>query len=189
MNKAVILVLFAALCLLQLVVPASMILKRETTLRHGEVFKFKTAPVDPYDAFRGRYVALNYEQSTISGDWSADEYRRGRIAYAVLERDAEGYAQIADVSLDRPDNQMFLKVRVGWVSGNHLTLRLPFDRYYMDEFEAPVAEREFMWRRARQERTAYALTRVHKGFGVIEELIVEEMPILEWIQSREVFRP
>ncbi len=189
MNKTVILGFFAALCLLQLVVPASMIHKRETTLRHGEVFKFRTAPVDPYDAFRGRYVALNYEQSTISGDWPTGEYRRGRIAYAVLERDAEGFARIMDVRLDPPGNPMFLKVRVGWVSGNRLTLRLPFDRYYMDEFDAPVAEREFMWRRDRGERTAYALTRVHRGFGVIEELVVEEKPIREWIMSREDSQP
>ena len=190
MNKTVVLVLFTALCLVQFVVPASMIYKRETTLRHGEVFKFRTAPIDPYDAFRGRYVALNYAQSTISGHWPTDEYRRGRIAYAVLERDDEGYARITDVRLGRPDNQMFLKVRIGGVRANLLTLHLPFDRYYMDEFEAPEAEREFMrQRRNRQERTAYARTRVHQGFGVIEELMVEEKPIREWLMSKDDAEP
>lgn len=185
MKKVILLVLFAALCLVQLGVPASMIYKRETTLRYGEVFKFRTAPIDPYDAFRGRYVALNYAQGTISGHWPTDEYRRGRVAYAVLDRDDEGYARITDVRLVRPDNQMYLKVRIGWVNANLLTLHLPFDRYYMDEFEAPVAEREFMRpRQDRQEHTAYARTRVRQGFGVIEELMVEEKPIREWLMSR-----
>lgn len=184
MNRSIIFALFAFVCISQLVVPASMIYKREATLQYGEVFKFKTAPVDPYDAFRGRFVALNYEQNTIYGDWSDEGYRRGRVVYAVLERDAEGYASVVEVRLDQPDSQVFLKVRVSWVNNNRLMLNLPFDRYYMDEFEAPAAEREFIWRQGRQERTAYALTRVRNGFGVIEELMVEEKPIREWLLDR-----
>ena len=49
---------FILLCLVQTAVPLSMIARREFTLRNGRVYKFKTAPVDPYDAFRGRFVAL-----------------------------------------------------------------------------------------------------------------------------------
>lgn len=184
MNRVVIFVLFVALCFLQLGVPASMIYKRETTLQQGELFKFKTIPVDPYDAFRGRYVALNYEESTVNGYWPADQYRRGRIAYAILERNAEGYAQIVDVHLARPDNQVFLEVRIRFVQVNSLSLSLPFDRYYMDEFEAPLAERAFAWQPDGRQLSAYAITRVHNGFGVIEELIVDEQPIREWLISR-----
>ena len=185
MKKSTILTCFVILCLVQLVIPVSMIHKREATLRHGDVFKFKTAPVDPYDAFRGRYVALNYDQSTVNGNWPVKDYRRGRVVYAILDRDADGFAQITDVRLERPEGQSFIKVRVGWSSGGRLTLRLPFDRFYMDEFEAPVAEREFVWQRNREERTAYALTRIRDGFGVIEDLIVEEMPIRAWLMTRE----
>jgi uncharacterized membrane-anchored protein len=55
------LLVFAVVGLAQLAVPASLIWKREQTLRHGSVWKFRTAPVDPVDAFRGRYVALEFE--------------------------------------------------------------------------------------------------------------------------------
>ncbi|MFU8780777.1 MAG: GDYXXLXY domain-containing protein [Kiritimatiellia bacterium] len=189
MKKSIILACFVVLCLAQLFVPASMIHKREATLRHGEVFNFKTAPVDPYDAFRGRYVALNYEQSTVNGNWSARDYRRGRVVYAILDRDADGFAQITDVVLERPADQAFISARVGWAGSNRLMLRLPFDRFYMDEFDAPVAERAFIWQRDREQRTAYARTRIRDGFGVIEDLIVEEMPMRDWLMTRENTQP
>lgn len=185
MSRTLILVLFAMMCLAQLVAPASMIYQREATLAHGETFKFRTAPVDPYDAFRGRYVALGYEQGTVSGDWSDDGFRRGRVVYATLERDAEGFAQVTAVSRNRPDAPHYLKARIRWASRDQLTLDLPFDRYYMGEFDAPAAEREFLWRQGRQERRAYAVTRVRRGFGVIEELMVEDQPIREWLLSQD----
>lgn len=68
-------------------------------------------------------------------------------------------------------------------------LDLPFDRYYMDEFEAPAAEREFMWRQGREERSAYALVRVRSGLGVLEKLMVEEQTIREWLLYRDVTQP
>ena len=185
MKNRLVLGVFALLCALQIAIPSSMIIKRQVALRHGEAYKFKTAPVDPYDAFRGRYVALNYEQSTVTGSWSPDEYRRGRVAYAVLERDEEGFAKIVDVVLDRPaDDQPYLTVRIAWANSDRMTLRLPFDRFYMDEFKAPEVERQFVWRRDREDRNAYAMTRVHRGFGLIEDLMVEDKPILEWLASR-----
>ena len=55
------LLVFALVGFAQLAVPASLIWKRERTLRQGHVWKFRTAPVDPVDAFRGRYVALEFE--------------------------------------------------------------------------------------------------------------------------------
>jgi len=49
--------------LAQVAVPATMIWGRERTLAVGSVYKFRTQPVDPYDAFRGRYVSLRIEES------------------------------------------------------------------------------------------------------------------------------
>lgn len=185
MNKKWLLGLFLVVCLLQITIPTSMIHKRESTLKHGEVFKFKTAPVDPFDAFRGRYMALSFEQSSLRGSWSASEFRRGRTAYAKLTTDEDGYALISDVQFDKPNDQAFLKVRIHWQRGMSLVVNLPFDRFYMDEFDAPLAEREIIrWGRERQVSSSYAIIRVRNGFGVIEDLIVEDKPIRDWLASR-----
>ena len=52
--------LFIVVAVVQIAAPASMILRRERALDRGERFLFRTAPVDPYDAFRGRYVAPSF---------------------------------------------------------------------------------------------------------------------------------
>ncbi len=53
MRRAWLLPAFVLVCLVQLAAPASMIWRHERTLANGLPFKFQTAPVDPYDAFRG----------------------------------------------------------------------------------------------------------------------------------------
>ena len=52
--------IFILVALAQIAVPASMIWKRQRTFREGRVWKFRTAPVDPIDALRGRYLALRF---------------------------------------------------------------------------------------------------------------------------------
>ncbi|MBK6341440.1 MAG: GDYXXLXY domain-containing protein [Flavobacteriales bacterium] len=60
--------LFLGIALAQLAVPAWMIAGRERVLSQGEVFKFKTAPIDPRDPFRGEYVRLDFEaESAVPG--------------------------------------------------------------------------------------------------------------------------
>ena len=54
-------ILFAAAVVAQWAAPLSMIFRSERVLSGGQAFKFKTAPVDPVDAFRGRYIALNFD--------------------------------------------------------------------------------------------------------------------------------
>ncbi|HMP72254.1 MAG TPA: GDYXXLXY domain-containing protein [Kiritimatiellia bacterium] len=176
---------FLAVCVIQLAVPASMIVKREAALRRGEVYLFKTAPVDPYDAFRGRYVRLNVEQGRVEGTWNDERLRRGAVVFALLDRDEEGFAKLTDLVFKRPVDREVLKVRVGTVGVNHVNLRLPFDRYYMDEFSAPEAERHFFrGNRGEGVVTSHVRVRVRRGFAVIEDVIVDDLPIREWLAVR-----
>ena len=91
------LLVFALVGLAQLAVPASLIWKREQTLRHGSVWKFRTAPVDPVDAFRGRYVALEFEAEgqTISPPPNASYHQ---TVFVTLRQNPEGFAEIDQVS-------------------------------------------------------------------------------------------
>src|SRR4051794_20169229 len=91
-----------ALCLLlsagQIGVPAYLISQHELALRYGRVFKFQTAPVDPYDAFRGRYVALSFDAHTAP---SSENIERGTKLWAVLTEDEHGFAKIDRVSREK----------------------------------------------------------------------------------------
>ena len=180
--RQVALPVFICVALLQLAVPLSMISRREVTLRHGRQYRFKTAPVDPYDAFRGRFVALGMENN--SGPPAAGaQFSRGQKAYALIEEDGEGFARIAEVSPTRPREGGYITARVRYASGDTVHLGLPFDRYYMNERRAPQAERAYRDHSRRGNRDAYVAVRVRSGFAVLEELYVAGKPILEFLEE------
>lgn len=166
--------------LAQLAAPAAMILKRERVLAHGQAFKFRTAPVDPYDAFRGRYVALGFDQNSVAAP-PGHEFARGQTVHVRLEEDAEGFAKFAEPLRDRPDAAPYLTAKIQHVGGNAVYLRLPFDRFYMDENEAPAAEQAYRQNSVRSNRNAYIQVRIEKGFGVIEDLYVDGRPIRDYL--------
>jgi uncharacterized membrane-anchored protein len=170
------LALFCLVAAAQLAVPGWLIAEREWVLRTGETFRFRTAPVDPYDAFRGRYVALGFEAAEVAVDPAA-AYRRGQTVYARLGTGSDEFAVVARVSLDRPQTGTYVRAKIQRVSRGRVRLRLPFDRYYMDENLAPEAESVYRRRTRREQRDAYALVRVRRGIGVIEELYVGGRPI------------
>ena len=180
MKTRLLLGLFGLALFAQLAVPASMILKRERVLAHGQAFKFRTAPVDPYDAFRGRYVALGFDQRSLAAPPGHD-FARGQTVHAVLVEDADGFATFAGLRRDRPDAEPYLTTKIQYVGGDLVHLRLPFDRFYMDENEAPAAEQAYRQNSVRSNRNAYVQVRIEKGFGVIEDLYVDDTPIREYL--------
>jgi uncharacterized membrane-anchored protein len=171
----------------QLAIPATMILQRERTLRDGHVYKFRTRPVDPYDAFRGRYVQLGFEQD--HAPLTGENISNGATGYARLETDAEGFAIVRAVTPEPPEQGDFLKVRVIYAAWNNKAgeahFRMPFDRFYLEETKAPAAERAYR-EHSRQggARDAYVIVRVRAGQGVIENLYVAGQPIAEYAKGR-----
>src|SRR5436190_844775 len=91
MNMLRILI-FGVVVLAQLAVPAAMIWQREQTLNHGRVWKFRTAPVDPVDVIRGRYIALRFaaEEFTAPTKFEAGD----NSVCAVLKEGADRFAEI-----------------------------------------------------------------------------------------------
>jgi uncharacterized membrane-anchored protein len=180
MTRRLALALFICLALVQLAVPASMIARRELTLHYGRQYRFQTAPVDPYDPFRGRYVALAL-QATTAPTPPDIQLTPGQQAYALLAEDAAGFATIASLSLTPPGGNTYFQTTVKYVHDDRVHLAIPFDRYYTDEHFAPTAERAY-WQHSRGEtRDAYITVRVREGLAVLEELYVAGKPVREFV--------
>jgi len=163
--------LFLGLSFIQIATPLSMIVKREAALKDGEQFKFKTAPVDPYDAFRGRYVALRIEEDGAPAAAGAP-LKGGQAVYALLTVDDQGFARIAAVTTVRPRQKSYIQTKVERVIDNIVYVSFPFDRYYMEEKAAPAAERLYLQQNQRGRQDAYVSVRIKDGFAVIENLYV-----------------
>ena len=173
-----------ALAVVQLAVPLSMILKRESTLEHGRLFRFRTAPVDPYDAFRGRYVTLTMEHNSVA-DPNTGDYSPGQRIYVLLEEGEDGFAKPLGLVESRPEEGAFVEAWVArWPrSQGSVTIRYPFDRYYMNEEKAPAAEKAYRELSLPRAHDAYVAVRIKDGFAVLEELYVAGQPILEFLAA------
>ncbi|MEW6182329.1 MAG: GDYXXLXY domain-containing protein [Bacillota bacterium] len=186
-SKHLIPALFILLAIIQVAVPVKMIFDREITLKTGQRFKFHTAPVDPYDAFRGRYVAVGIESSAVPAV-GVIGLKRGQKVYAHIAVDEQGFAAFSKVTARPPEGNAYVKTRVNFVidepSGTKVYFKAPFDRYYMEEKDAPAAEDAYRTYGINPERPrAYVTVRVKNGLAVLEELYIDGKPIRQFLRE------
>ena len=179
------LALFFCLALVQIAAPLSTIARRELVLRNGQQFRFRTEPVDPYDAFRGRYVALRFEQAEVALP-DGVRFKWDQKVFARIEKDDQGFARIAEVTAERPRDGAYVVAQVRWRRRNDvIRLDLPFDRYYMDETAAPAAEEAYREQSRQAPRDSYVTVRIRDGIAVLEELYLGGKPISEFLEKRD----
>lgn len=170
------LALYAIVCLAQLGAAGFAIARHERTLATGERFLFRVAPVDPEDPFRGRYLQLGFLAARLEREAPAGGYER---VYAVLERDADGFARFGALSAEAPVGRPYLATRVAWTGPSRIQLDLPFARYYEEESIARAADKAL----AEYARTggagAHVAVRVLDGHAVLEELYLGGVPLRE----------
>ncbi len=174
-------------------VPAALIQRGTATLEHGTQYRFRTAPVDPVDPFRGRYVALDFDAARIAVNAQA-EYVEGETLFAPIVVDEDGFAHLQPPQRALPQQGDALKVEVLWRNEGELGLALPFDRYYLDEALAPEAEQLYRERNARvnpdasddadPRRPAYVTVRVLDGYAVLEQLYIDGVPVRALIDAQ-----
>ena len=170
LNKRFALPLMMLLALVQLALAARMIYDEERVLRKGKSFRFKTAPVDPSDPFRGKYINLNFEANQITVP-ASEQYERGQDVYVSLGVSDSGFCKILALSHQRPSGSAYILAEVNFVSLENsqrvVYIDYPFSRYYMNEFKAVDAEKAYA-----DGRNSYAVVRVLNGRAVLESVVI-----------------
>lgn len=182
--------LFGAVCIIQISVIAFGIMNYERILKEGEAFYFKVLPLDPYDPFRGRYVTLRFENVTKAPLAEGETFKEQSKGYALLEHHEVGDS-IKSIYFKKPLKGDFLEVTVHSIQQGKQTYKdekldplntvyfsLPFNRFYMREEIAPKAEKVL---RMRSGVVVKAKLRVLEGKGVIEDLMVEQTPLSQFV--------
>jgi uncharacterized membrane-anchored protein len=183
---------FFLVMLIYIGVPSQMIYSYQSTLRNGNVYRFQPAPVDPYDAARGKYVTLSYMLGGMDYDTSKASFKDGDDVYLKLGKDSSGFATITEVLEEAPEKEDYIKTMVNWAyidSVGHVSFNLPFNRYYLPEEMAQEAETAYrenlVWGQDWQgDSSVYVDVRVKNGTAVIEELYFEGLPVKEYIHKR-----
>lgn len=173
--------LFLAVIVVQLCVPGMMIYSHETALKQGKAFKFNTAPVDPFDPFRGRYVTLNIAAN--SAPWANNvKIKKGAWAYVTVVTGDDGFAELIEASTTPPAHSHYLRLKARRSYSGKVHFTLPFNRYYAEETLAPEIERSFGRSQRRSREKTYVMVRVYNGTGVIEELYLDDLPVMQFIE-------
>jgi uncharacterized membrane-anchored protein len=176
------LIVFLLVALAQVSVPASMIWKRQRTLREGHLWKFRTAPVDPVDALRGRYLSLRFAAEEFPSKDSPLS-RNGNV-YVAFKEDADGFASVDRVSENRiPGDAVIRTDRYGFYDGKAHVI-FPFDKFWVSESDASAAEQAYAAHSRRGEVDAYVTVRIRNGDAGIEELYLGGQPLREYLRAR-----
>ncbi len=186
-KRKTVIALFALVVVAQLLVPAKMVWDQEDVLQTGTEYKFKTAPVDPNDPFRGKYITLSFDHNTIEVENTEDWYR-GDVIYASISNGKDGYARIHSIAKEKPSsNQDFIKAEVGFATGNttKLSIDFPFDRFYLEESKAEEAEYTYWSSRRDTTKTTYALVNIKNGRGVLKDVLIDGISIVELVNKEQ----
>jgi len=180
MNMLRILI-FGAVALAQLAVPAAMVWQREQTLNQGRVWKFRTAPVDPVDVIRGRYIALRFaaEEFTAPSKFEAGD----SSVYAVLKEGTDGFAEIDHLTTKSGLTDDAVPVEsVGWYGGKQ-QVRFPFNKFWVAETNAAAAERAYSENNRRDNQNAYVTVRVRNGDAALDQLYIDNQPLSDYLRA------
>lgn len=174
--------------LAQIGTPLSMINRYETILEQGVEYRFIVEPVDPADPFKGRYVRLTFpiargKYSELEQPLNSKDFKRKDVVYLVLGKSADDTAIITALNKQKPDQGDYVKAKLRSSSKDRYFLKLPFERFYAEESKAPKIE-SLVWNNAgEQMQVVTAAIRIKEGEGVIQELYIGEVPVLDYIKE------
>jgi uncharacterized membrane-anchored protein len=185
MNKKLSLVIIA-IAAAQLAVPLSMIWAHERTLREGMVLRFACEPVDPIDAFRGRYIRVSVGAPLapwMDGDLPR---RHSDPVYAVLDVGEDGHARVIAATSRPPSTGAYVRARnLGLHHADRMIrLELPIERFYLPEHEAPAAEQAYLKSLVGEACGAVVVARVRRGHLVVEDLLIHGASIRSLLRAQ-----
>ena len=182
-KKNILFLFFVLIAIAQLWIPISMISKYQKILTKGVTVKMKMRPRDPVHPFKGKYLQLNFEENNFvnEGDW-----KRGESVFLHYHTDKNGFLKVDSLTRDKLEGLNSMKVKLNYFSpiNNMITVKYPFDKYYIDESKAFYAE-ETIDRDLRdsENHTVYAEIVILDSTPVLKEVYVDDKPILEFLKQ------
>ncbi|QKX03844.1 GDYXXLXY domain-containing protein [Aquimarina sp. TRL1] len=188
MKTSYVIIGFVSTALLQLTMSARIIWKQERVLVTGTAYKFKTAPIDPVDPFRGNYITLRFDENTFF--IKNHKYKRGDKVRLSLKQDSEGFAMVTAIGKeDQPVTHDYIWATVSYVTEDFIRYDIPFNRFYMEEGKAKEAEIAYRdTHRLCPLEEVYALVYVREETAVLKDVYIKDIPIKEYVLQERASR-
>ena len=172
----------------QLAVPLAMIWKRERVIAKGETVFFESRPVDPFDAFRGRFITLGIFDTAKWTDKVPESGRFSGKIWVRFTKDKDGIMRAAEARRTKTNGKgIWLRIpfnasiHTGENGDRNVHIDLPFDRFYMEEKSAIEADKRLP--RGRNSNRSVAVVRVFNGEAVLTDVLVDGQPIREFLKK------
>lgn len=187
-TKTLIFALFLLVAAVQLYIPAEMISHNENIINTGTMLKFKCEPIDPYDPFRGKYIYLRFANRNIIVN-KANNYQYNQKIYATFKQDTTGYAVMDKIYNLPPKHRTdYLELTVDYINNydsiEKISVEYPFNRYYMNEHKAPLAEQTYAESVNDVKKSVYAEVAIKNGTGVIKEVMIDNISIKDYVKKQ-----
>jgi uncharacterized membrane-anchored protein len=164
---------FALVAVAQTGVLAAMVVDRTLLLRNGREIILPIVPVDPRDLFRGEYVRLGYEISTVPKILLVGpEPARNAPFYVTLEKNPAGGWTPVKVTAVQPrednPNRIVLKARTPYSFHTATTVHYGIESYFVPEGQGRRLEAL-----AREKRMTARIAVDASGNAAIKGLIID----------------
>ena len=95
----------------------------------GKTVILKTKPIDPFDIFRGQYITINYELSSVPSIQGAKE---NDVVYIYLKKNEDGTRNYNGASLIKPISGTFIQGKIGYNDGDVMVLDYGIEQYFFE---------------------------------------------------------
>ncbi|WP_025026495.1 GDYXXLXY domain-containing protein [Caldalkalibacillus mannanilyticus] len=108
----------------------------------GEEITLQSAPIDPYDPFRGAYVTLAYEEERVAKQvFQEEDYSYGDLLYITFKQDGNVH-RVDQVFRTPPKGRNYLTAKYLYAEGSHNRVDFMLGRYYTNERNALELEQQ-----------------------------------------------
>ncbi len=183
---------FAGMCILYLAIPGYMVWQQERILKQGTPYRFRLQPMDPADAFRGRYLDLNLGVPLFPLRDTTLQY--DQPVYLAIGRDNEGFGRFESLHRQPPLDKDYVKASINYISGEEVSVTLPdgLRRYYLNEKIAPLADQYYMnmWNATTRDTVLATIQlRVLNGRALVQSVFFEGAPVEEYVRKKAAASP
>lgn len=178
MSKKIAFIVFAVILLS---VPLYLMINSERVLEDGHRHKIRLRAYDPFDPFRGKYLRLNYDNNVLCDE----NLEKGEAIYITLEKDSLGFSHFAYGAGKPPENSTdYFKSTVLWRYDGTATFKTDnISKYFINEDKATPAETIVQNYQRNHPTQIYIAIRVLDGEIRLEDIYVEETPLLEFLEK------
>jgi uncharacterized membrane-anchored protein len=136
--------IFIGIGIFWLLIIWSFVAFKEFTLQTGKEVFLETRPVDPRDLFRGDYVVLNYQISTIKLDgfsYQESDFKENDKIYVQLKVENK-IASLYTLSKKKPKEWIFLKGVVKRIYDGQIFIEYGIESYFVPEGKGKQIEKD-----------------------------------------------